>query len=293
MRMGIWYCCTGYVSIISPLINYGFGLIGGGVSSWRYMYYFGGALTMVWGVALLFVLPPDPIRVKGFNERERYIIVARVRSNNSGVRNMHFKGDQVTDLVTDVKFWLLFAVSLLSMIANGPISAFVPLIIRGFGFSQLNSLLLLCPAGFWAGSLMLIFSYLAFKLKSARTYLIFAAQMGTVLACLLLWRLPMSAKVGLLFGTTILPSLGAGYAVLMGLQVANTAGYTKRSIASSGIYIGYCLGMWIGSVGVPWRRLTWSQETLLALSPSRPTTPLAIPAASSLCSSRPSLLRPW
>ena len=256
MRMGIWYCCTGYVSIISPLINYGFGLIGGGVSSWRYMYYFGGALTMVWGVALLFVLPPDPIRAKGFNERERYIIVARVRSNNSGVRNMTFKPGQVTDLVTDVKFWLLFSVSLLSMIANGPISAFVPLIIRGFGFSRLNSLLLLCPAGFWAGTLMLIFSYLAFKLKNARTYLIFVAQMGTVLACLLLWRLPMSSKVGLLFGTTILPSVGAGYAVLMGLQVANTAGYTKRSIASSGIYIGYCLGMCIGSLCEQWRRLT-------------------------------------
>lgn len=30
--------------------------------------------------------------------------------------------------------------------------------------------------------------------------------------------------------------------MLMGLQVANIAGYTKRSIASSGFYVGYCLG---------------------------------------------------
>lgn len=41
-RMGIWYSCTGYITIFSPLVNYGFGLIGGGVSSWRYMYIFGG-----------------------------------------------------------------------------------------------------------------------------------------------------------------------------------------------------------------------------------------------------------
>lgn len=242
MRMGIWYSCTGYVSIVSPLINYGFGLIGGGVSSWRYMYYFGGALTMAWGIVLLFVLPPDPIRARGFNERERYILVARLRTNNSGVRNTHYKMDQVWELATDIKFWLLFSVSLLSMIANGPISAFIPIIISGFGFSQLNSLLLLCPAGAYSGTMMLVASYLAFKYKNNRTWIIFVAQMGTVLACLLLWKLPLEQKGALLFGTTILPSLGAGYAVLMGLGVANTAGYTKRSIASSGIYIGYCIG---------------------------------------------------
>jgi hypothetical protein len=209
------------------------------------MYYFGGALTMFWGICLLWVLPPDPIRARGFTERERFILVARVRTNNSGVRNTHFKMDQVIDLVTDIKFWLLFSISLLSMIANGPISAFIPIIIRGFGFSQLNSLLLLTPAGAWAGTTMLLLSWLAFKVKNIRTYLIFLAEMGTVLACLLLWKLPLSQKGALVFGAAILPSLGAGYAVLMGLQVANMAGYTKRSIASSGIYIGYCLGEFI------------------------------------------------
>jgi MFS family permease len=242
MRMGIWYSCTGYVSIVSPVVNYGFGLIGGGVSSWRYMYYFAGALTIVWGLVLYFVLPPDPIRAKGFDEREKYIMVARLRTNNSGVRNTHYKIDQVKELLLDAKFWILFSIAFLSMIANGPISAFVPIIIAGFGFSTLNSLLLLIPIGFYGGSIMLILSFLAYKLPKARSYLIFGAQMGTTLAALLLWLLPLSARGGLLFATIILPSIGGGYAVLMGLQVANTAGYTKRSIASSGLYIGYCLG---------------------------------------------------
>jgi MFS family permease len=248
MRMGIWYSCTGFVSIVSPLINYGFGLIGGGVSSWRYMYYFGGAITMALGLLLLFVLPPDPIRARGFNERERYILVARLRTNNSGVRNTHYKMDQVLELATDIKFWLLFSISLLGMIANGPISAFIPIIIRGFGFSQLNSLLLLCPAGAYSGTMVIIGSYISFKFKNVRTYVMFVAQMGVVLACVLLWKLPLSAKGGLLFGTTILPSLGMGYAVIMGLQVANCSGYTKRSIASSGIYIGYCIGRFTSSI---------------------------------------------
>ncbi|KAF5656338.1 allantoate permease [Fusarium circinatum] len=246
MRMGIWYSCTGYVSIISPIINYGFGQINGGVSSWRYMYYFSGAFTIVWGIILVFVLPPDPVRAKGFNERERYILVARLKTNNSGVRNTHLKVAQIWELLLDPKFWTVFSIAFLSMIANAPISTFVPIIIHGFGFSTLNSLLLMMPCGAYAGTLQLLFPYLAYKYRNNRSYLVFIAQMGTVLAALLLWLLPLSATGALLFAVYILPSVGGGYAVLMGHQIANTAGYTKRSVASSGLYIGYCLGNFVG-----------------------------------------------
>ncbi|KAG8631567.1 hypothetical protein KVT40_000707 [Elsinoe batatas] len=245
-RMGVWYSLTGYVSCISPLINYGFGSVGSSKSTWRYMYYFAGGLTITWGIVIYFIMPPDPVRAKGFNPRERYIMIARLRTNNSGVRNTHFKWAQLRELLLDVKFWTVFWIALLSMIANGPISTFVPIIIRGFGFSSLNSLLLLIPIGIYAGSTQLLLTWLAFRFKGIRSYLIFGAQVVTTVAAILLWRLPLASKGGLLFSAIILPSVGAGYAVLMGQAVANTAGYTKRSIASSGLYIGYCLGNIIG-----------------------------------------------
>jgi phosphate/sulfate permease len=150
--------------------------------------------------------------------------------------------DQVKELLLDLKYWLVFSVAFLSMIANAPISTFAPIVINGFGFSTLTSLLLVIPAGFYGGSIMLLLTYLAFKLPNSRTYLIFGAQIGTTIAALLLWLLPLDAKGGLLFAVTIMPSIGGGYAVLMSISIANTAGYTKRSIASSGLYIGYCLG---------------------------------------------------
>lgn len=128
------------------------------------------------------------------------------------------------------------------MIANGPISTFVPIIIKGFGYSTLNSLLLVIPAGAYAGSMMLLLPYLAMKYPGIRCWLIAIAQLLTTFAAILLWKLPESMRGGLLFGVYILPSVGGGYAVVMGLQVANTAGYTKRSVASSGLFVGYCLG---------------------------------------------------
>ncbi|KAG5991036.1 hypothetical protein E4U54_003985 [Claviceps lovelessii] len=210
------------------------------------MFYFSGGLTTAWGILLLFILQSDPIRAKGYQPRERYILVARLRTNNAGIRNKHYKVKQVLELAMDVKFWLTFAISLLCMIANAPISTFVPIIIKGFQFSNLQSLLLLIPAGAWGGSYMLFSSYMAMKMPNFRTWLIVLGQLIVTLGAVLLWILPLSQRAALLFGAYIMTSLGGSFVALMSLQVANTAGYTKRSIASSGLYVGYCLGNFIG-----------------------------------------------
>lgn len=90
--------------------------------------------------------------------------------------------------------------------------------------------------------MMLVFPYLAYRFKNVRAYLYLTAQLLTTAAALILWLAPLPAVGALLFGAIILPSTGAGYAVLMGHSLANTAGYTKRTLSSSGLYIGYCLG---------------------------------------------------
>ncbi|KAF2181600.1 MFS transporter [Zopfia rhizophila CBS 207.26] len=247
LRMGAWYSCTGYVSAVSPLINYGLGHIkGGSLNSWQYMYIVAGAITVLWAIVILFLMPPDPIRAKGFNDRERYIAVARMRENNSGVRNTHFKIEQFWESLFDIRFWLIFSIAFLMMIANGPVSSFIPIIINGFGYNRLNSLLLTLPGGVVIGTIELAAPYVAYRVPQVRTWLIAICQLGTILASILLWQLPRSAKGGLLFACYILASFGGGYAVTMGLQIANTAGYTKRSVTSSGIFVGYCLGNFVG-----------------------------------------------
>lgn len=259
LRMGAWYSATGYVSMFAPLINYGLGHItGGSLAPWQYMYLVAGSITVLWALVILFFLPPDPIRARGFNDRERYIAVARMKENNSGVRNKHFKVAQLWESLYDVRFWLIFSIAFLMMFANGPVSTFIPIIITGqysvslqarvltswlgFGFNRLNSLLLVIPGGALIGTIELTAPYLAYRIPGIRTWLIVICQCGTITASILLWRLPRGELGGLLFGCYILACFGGSYAVLMGLQIANTAGYTKRSVTSSGIFVGYCLG---------------------------------------------------
>ena len=238
---------SGYISVVSPLINYGLGHItSGSLHPWQYMYLFAGGITTLLSIFVVIRLPPDPIRAKHFSDRERYIAVARLRSNNSGVRNVHFKPSQVLDAVTDIRFVLLFLTTFLMFFANGANATMAPIIVHSFGYSTLNSLLLVTPAGFVSGTIELFVCYLAYRIKGIRIYLFVICVCTTMLSCLLLWQLPRSAKGGLLFAIEILPAFGGGYAILMGLQIANTAGYTKRSVTASGLFMAWCLGNFTG-----------------------------------------------
>ncbi|KAK3054088.1 hypothetical protein LTR09_004866 [Extremus antarcticus] len=219
LRMGLWYCA---------------------------MYLVAGSLTVLWSFVIYYFMPPDPIRVKGFSERQRYIAVARLRSNNAGVRNTHFKMAQALEVFIDPRAWLVFAMAFLIMIANGPVSTFIPIIIQSFGFNQLNSLLLVMPSGAIIGTIEWVAPYVCYRWQNKRTWVIVVCQSGTVLSALLLWQLPRDATGGLLYGAFTLACFGGSYAVLMGLQTANTAGYTKKSVSASWIFLGYCLGNFVG-----------------------------------------------
>lgn len=98
------------------------------------MYLVAGSLTIIWSFVILFFMPADPIRMKGLGERERYIAVARMRINNAGVRNTHFKKEQVFEVLTDIRFWIVFWMALTIMIANGYVLAQQFLLFRSSSF---------------------------------------------------------------------------------------------------------------------------------------------------------------
>ncbi|CAI4217817.1 unnamed protein product [Parascedosporium putredinis] len=215
LRQGIWYSATGFVAIISPLINYGLGHINSGaLKAWQYMFLLAGGLTVIWAFVLFF-----------------YFLRTRSVSADSATK------EQVYELLMDVKFWLLFAMGFLNMIPNGPGSSFIPIIINGFGFNRLNTMLLNMPYGLSAGIVNILLPYIAYKYKNMRCYIVILGYTVAMIASILLWKLPRAEKGALLLLATYSPS---GVVALVLLW-----GYTKRSVASSGLFIGYTLGNFV------------------------------------------------
>lgn len=99
------------------------------MSPWQYMYLLAGGLTVIWALVVYFFLPPDPIRARGFTDREKYVAVARVRVNNSGVRNTHWKRAQVIEALTDLKFWVMFFILFFCNIPGGCFSTVSSLLV--------------------------------------------------------------------------------------------------------------------------------------------------------------------
>lgn len=158
------------------------------------------------------------------------------------MRNTHFKPAQVLDAMLDMRFWLASSSSILILMTNGPASTFPVDIVRDFGFTALASLLVLMPLGLVTGTVQLAVNYLATRYQNIRCLLIVVCQSLVVMAALLLWLLPRANLAGLLVGVYFLGPISGSYCLLMTLQIANTAGYTKRAFTSAGIFVGYCIG---------------------------------------------------
>jgi len=52
-------------------------------------------------------LPDSPVTAKGLSHREKRIAVERLRENQTGVENKHFKAYQVKEAFMDIKLYLV------------------------------------------------------------------------------------------------------------------------------------------------------------------------------------------
>lgn len=68
-----------------------------------------GVITVCFGSTLWWILPDSPHTAKFLSERERVIAVERLKSNKTGVKNVHHKQYQVFEALKDFKVWMLVA----------------------------------------------------------------------------------------------------------------------------------------------------------------------------------------
>ena len=71
----------------------------------------------------------------------------RLRTNQAGIKNTHFKRYQVVEALLDPKTWFLFLFGMSTQVVNGSVSNFGALIVKGFGYSKLVTTLLQIPYG--------------------------------------------------------------------------------------------------------------------------------------------------
>ncbi|RDW84454.1 hypothetical protein BP6252_02044 [Coleophoma cylindrospora] len=244
-RSAIWVSFLGFFGTIGGLITYGIGHIQGSLATWKLIYLILGAFTVVWGILFIIVVPDNPATTRWLTEEERIVAVQRVLENKTGTKTRTFVKAQVIEALTDPKIILLALISLVNAIASGGLS-FGSIIIKGFGFTSLQTSLMNMPLSFLQAIFTLLGGWAQTKLPNARLIVASVAMIPPIIGTVLINQLDLSNKWGRLVGLWLLAGYPTGFMVLLSLLATNVAGTTKKSVASGMVFVMYCVGQIVG-----------------------------------------------
>ncbi|KAH7219488.1 major facilitator superfamily domain-containing protein [Fusarium oxysporum] len=272
LRMGIWIGSAGMGYIIAGIASFGIGHVKSALPSWRVLFIIWGSITVAWGVILLFLLPGAPMRAKFLTPDEKARVVARVRGNGTGIENKHFKMAQFWEAMLDMKTWLLFLFALTSNSPNGGLSAFQGLIIKGAGFSTLDTTLYQMPSGAVQLVACVLACWGASAIRNSRILIMLLGLVPFLAGVLGLHFLPHSDAYARLACLWMSFSYTSTWTLSMSVSMANTAGHTKKITTNALLLIGYCLGNFVGpfffkSNQAPQYELGVGGESCYALGP--------------------------
>ncbi|KAL0570910.1 hypothetical protein V5O48_011050 [Marasmius crinis-equi] len=245
-RLGIWYSSTGIFFMFSGIVNYGIGHAGGKLATWKYMYLFAGGWTILW--ALVFLAVPESPSNPGrwFTEEEKVLLKKRLSTNMTGKDQTGWKSNQAIEAFKDLKLWIMMLCASAIYVCNGGVAAFGARIIKSFGYSSLDSILLQIPGGAMTCVFIYIVGYLAGKFKDSRTYLLALSCLPIIVGAVMIWKGSWVHKALPLCGYYLLPTFGAPYVLVLSIAASNVAGGTKKAICNGMIFIGYNVGNIIG-----------------------------------------------
>lgn len=264
IRIGLWYTANGMGIALGGLIGYGIGHIRGSLPSWRYEFLIVGACCCTWGIVLLLFLPDSPVSAKFLSQTEKRMSVERLRENQTGVENKHFKLYQVKEAALDYKTYLFFLIGLVANIPNGGISNFGTLIIEGFGLSTrklyildtstkpryhmpndqaVSTTLLQMPYGAVIALAILSCVFINDRLPpNSRCLMIVVYMLPNITGAFGMQFLGADHKIGRLIFYYLTGPYNAAFVLLISVLTANTAGHTKKVLTNATLFLGVCVG---------------------------------------------------
>ncbi|CAH0000584.1 unnamed protein product [Clonostachys byssicola] len=238
-RVAGWVTCNGLAQIFGALIMYGIGLAGNtAISNWRVMFLVCGGGTVLSGILFLVFMPLGPGTAWFLNARERSIATQRLAEERISKEQTTFKVSQLKEALLDHRVWLLVIGAFCNTLAS-PVIKFGTLVINGFGWSKLNTMLVSLPAGVLQIIMIWIVVVGIRVTKIPRSCWGILASIPPLVGNICLLVLPMDAKWGIVGCTWMATVLSPTMVVFLSLIASNFKGNTKKSVASNSYFILY------------------------------------------------------
>ncbi|KAG0709518.1 MFS general substrate transporter [Suillus ampliporus] len=264
-RIAYFYMMLGFTQVFGGFVAYGISFYDGAVMApYKIVYYLLGGLAILVGIIVLAWLPDSPVNAWMLTEEERIASLERVRDDQGGTQNKKFKKEQVIETLLDVRTWLIVLATMLTDIPSGGLTNFSNIIIRNFGYTSRQTLILATPTGIMQLISVVICGYYSDK-KGERMLPVIYATLPTLLGvgksivrfsspektdrllALMIGFNNTGQKGVLLFGSYLIGTFGSTLSLIYAYNASNTSGYTKKLTINALTMTFFCVGNIIGT----------------------------------------------
>lgn len=248
LRQGLWFLGNAVALVVSAACAYGISLWHHKLANWKYLFLIYGAITFAYGLVMFFAIPDSPTTSWFLSEREREVAVHRVLENKNAVKHEHkFKWDQGKEALMDPQAWLLSISTFASGLPNGGVGSYSGLIINGFGYSQLKSLLMGSPSGALMVGFVLLGAVITMYIKNTRMIVMIAYNIISLAGLVAVYcTIGSSNRSGRLGAYYLVTTFAASLPMSLSVISSNVAGFSKKTVVSAMLFIAYCVGNIIG-----------------------------------------------
>lgn len=246
LRTALWFSCNGIGITLGGGIAYGVAAhaLHYSMAGWKILFVVTGLMTVVIGVLFLVHIPDSPADAWFLSAREKALVVERIRTNQQGFGNRHFKKAQFREALLDVNVLLFFLFGISSNIPNGATTNFGSILLNSdFGYTSQQSLYMNMPCGAveFFGCILLAYSVRYVKHRMAIS--IFASCVTIASACMLAFASSSHTRLAGYYLMYVYPITTI---CILSMVASNVAGHTKKITCNAIFLIGYCVGNLIG-----------------------------------------------
>ncbi|KAI8080707.1 major facilitator superfamily domain-containing protein [Gilbertella persicaria] len=244
-RIGFIYVFAGIAMSTGGILTFGIGHMNGvmGLKSWQWVMIILGCITVVFGATCFFFMISDPVCIA--TTPNEFIVIESRSNDNYVFVTQKIKLEHILEALTEWRYYCYMFFSFLVSLQSGALGVFSSIITKGFGFSDLNAILLSMPSGFVNSCCIFIALLSQQRLKNSALHYsacasLFISALGLVL--LLVIPLPQAKLAGLYL------CYASVVAVIMitASVTNNVSGYTKKIFYNISIVIFATLGSFTG-----------------------------------------------
>ncbi|PYI07546.1 MFS general substrate transporter [Aspergillus sclerotiicarbonarius CBS 121057] len=242
LRQAAWFMGNVTGGLCGGLLGYAIGHINT-IAPWRALFLLFGGLTLAWSVLCWFGLPNDPLDAWFLSKEDQVKALERVQDNLTGVKNHTVKRYQIMEALLDPKTWLLAVFQFTQNVPNG---GFASIVVEGFGFSTLDTLLVqMIGTGFQI--VFVAMSALGSTyLKNTRTYWMTFNSIMALIGSVMIRQINAEFIWARFMGYCLIIAFSASFPLTMVMITSNTAGFTKKTTVTAVVFIAYCAGNIVG-----------------------------------------------